>query len=85
MNKELNLSETVTSTIQSGRKIDAIKALREETGLDLKDAKDAVDTYIRANPHLAAPVGANTGSSFGRLVIIGIIVAAIIAIYRIFS
>ena len=33
-------SPTVSALIRSGRKIEAIKAIREETGLGLKDAKD---------------------------------------------
>ena len=36
-------SERVRSLAEQGRKIDAIKAFREETGADLKESKDAVD------------------------------------------
>ena len=32
------------------RKIEAIKAYREDTGSGLKDAKDAVEDWIAANP-----------------------------------
>jgi hypothetical protein len=33
--------------LRAGRKIDAIKSLRERTGLGLKEAKDAVDAVER--------------------------------------
>lgn len=35
--------ETVESLLASGQKIEAIKLLRRETGLGLKEAKDAVE------------------------------------------
>ena len=37
------LPATVIAAIQSGNKIEAIKLLREQTGLGLKEAKDAVE------------------------------------------
>ena len=33
--------------VQAGNKIEAIKLVRELTGLGLKEAKDAVDGYLR--------------------------------------
>lgn len=36
-------SGTVQNLVMQGRKIEAIKALREETGLGLKQAKEIVD------------------------------------------
>lgn len=37
------LPASVMAALQSGNKIDAIKLLREQTGLGLKEAKDAVE------------------------------------------
>ncbi|WP_194909350.1 ribosomal protein L7/L12 [Catenulispora rubra] len=37
----------LTTLVQAGKKIQAIKLYREATGAGLKDAKDAVDTYER--------------------------------------
>jgi ribosomal protein L7/L12 len=37
------LSASVVEALQQGNKIEAIKRLREQTGLGLKEAKDAVD------------------------------------------
>ena len=36
-----------SALLRSGRKIEAIKSLRERTGLGLKEAKDAVDVLER--------------------------------------
>ncbi len=36
-------SDTVTGLIRAGKKIEAIKIYREETGAGLKEAKDAVE------------------------------------------
>jgi len=47
------LPADVVAAIQQGNKIEAIKRLRLARGLDLKDAKDIVDAYVRADPALA--------------------------------
>lgn len=45
--KPLKLSERVKQLAEEpGRKIEAIKAYREETGAGLKEAKDAVEEYM---------------------------------------
>ncbi len=38
-----SLPDQLVELIRSGRKLEAIKILREETGVDLKTAKDAID------------------------------------------
>jgi ribosomal protein L7/L12 len=40
------LSTEVCNLADAGRKIDAIKVHREETGVGLKEAKDAVEEYM---------------------------------------
>ena len=44
------LPPSVLHAIQAGNKIEAIKLVREQTGLGLKEAKDAVDAYRRQSP-----------------------------------
>lgn len=43
----LELSQTVRSLVFSGNKINAIKELRTESGCGLKEAKDAVEAFMR--------------------------------------
>jgi len=48
----LTLSETASAALQRGNKIEAIKHLRIEQGIDLKEAKDLVEAYLRTQPAL---------------------------------
>ena len=44
------LPADVQAALQRGDSIDAIMLLREATGLGLKEAKEAIDQYLRGNP-----------------------------------
>ena len=79
------LSDAVIAAIQQGRKIEAIKLLREETGLGLKEAKHAVEAYERGHPTSAPLAQPRTESSWGRLGLIALLVASAVAVYRSFS
>ena len=48
------LPATAIEALKKGRKIEAIKILRQEWGLGLKEAKDAVDAYVAARPAVAS-------------------------------
>ena len=49
---ENKLSSEVIEAIKKGRKIEAIKLLREEENIDLKQAHDRVNQYILDNPEV---------------------------------
>ena len=72
------LSEPVMQAVRSGQKVRAIKLLREETGLGLKEAKDIidreVDTYRRENPH--APM-VQESTPWGKVVVTVLIIVAL--------
>lgn len=80
MTTEPELSTQVLNAIHANRKIDAIKLLREERGLGLKEAKELVDAYTMKNPHLV--VQRNAGGSGGKLILIIAVAAAAYAAYR---
>ena len=42
------------AALANGNKIEAIKIVRQEWGTDLKDSKDAVDSYAKGRPDLMA-------------------------------
>ncbi|MNF31630.1 hypothetical protein D3C85_317080 [compost metagenome] len=42
----------VIRALERGRKIEAIELLRENQGLSLKEAKEAVECYLLEHPHL---------------------------------
>ena len=48
----MELSTQVKNLLQAGKKIEAIKQLRIEQQLGIKEAEDLVDEYIRQNPGL---------------------------------
>ena len=79
---EAALPDAVVALIQQGRKIDAIKSLREQTGVGLKEAKHAVESYERRHPDLVA-LPTTSGGSGGLLLLAGIaLVVAILLLYR---
>jgi hypothetical protein len=71
-----SLSEGAISALQHGNKIEAIKLVREEQGLGLKEAKDEVEEYLRTQPSLQATLAtaqthANRSILLWLLVLIG--------------
>ena len=76
---DADLPPEVLDAIRSNRKVEAIKRLREATGMGLKEAKHAVEDLQRS---LGLP-DPSTGCS-GVLVTVGLIVAGVL-IYRYFA
>src|SRR5215813_9560833 len=52
--KAAPLSTAAIAALQRGNKIEAIKMLRAERNIGLKEAKDAVDDYVSSQPSLLA-------------------------------
>ena len=57
------LSEAAISALARGNKVEAIKLVREERRLGLKEAKDLVDEYLRTNPSAQASFSTAQGQS----------------------
>ena len=85
MNEDTELPQDVLAAIRANRKIDAIKLLREQRNLGLKEAKDVVDAYIDSLPPGSGNRSQQTDHGTGRLVIAVLVVAAIYAAYKVFS
>ena len=75
----MNFTQAVIDEIKQGKKIEAIKLLREENGVGLKEAKIAVETYISTHPDIQEAFESNTseGLSQERILQIVILVVAI--------
>jgi len=82
---EPDLPDTVINAIRANRKVAAIKLLRQERGLDLKDAKDAVDAYIQKNPEAVSSIAPMKESGANPIVVIVILVVAAYLVYRLFA
>ena len=80
MSNETKLPANVVEAIRANRKIDAIKLLREHRSLGLKEAKHAVDAYIREHPHLIPQQ--SSGGGLGRLVIVVLAVVISYVLYQ---
>ena len=52
MQDQTGLPPEVINALWAGKKIDAIKLLREQHNIGLKEAKDMVDQYIASDPAL---------------------------------
>ncbi|MFP6848119.1 MAG: ribosomal protein L7/L12 [Pseudomonas sp.] len=74
-----SLPPEVVAALQRGRKIEAIKLLRELKGLGLKEAKDAVDDF-QAEQHPGSVSVVQAGGHGGivwllAIVVLGVVVA----------
>ena len=77
----LSVSDEVLAAVDAGRKIQAIKILREESGLGLADAKHVVDSLVRERrAESNIPAGmveeGGAGSAIQMIVVIAIILGA---------
>jgi hypothetical protein len=82
-----SLSAAAIAALRQGNKIEAIKLVRREKGLELKEAKDLVEAYVRTDPDLSASLAAKQSgmarSAFWWLTAIAaIVVAAYVMIAR---
>ncbi len=85
MKPETELPADVIDALQKNRKIMAIKLLRAHLNIDLKEAKDMIDAYLARRPELAARHPQKVETGLGRLIVVGILLVALYAIYRYFS
>ena len=76
MNSTTDLPDQVVSAIHAGRKIEAIKLLREARGLGLKEAKHAVDAYVRENLSVQQPQSGSNG-----LIIVVIVILVLVWLF----
>ena len=83
---ETGFSPAVQEAIRRNRKIDAIKLLREERKIGLKEAKDIIDAHYAGyrNPH-APQLEAGASGSGRHLFLLVALLAAAYGLYRLFT
>lgn len=70
----------VTEALSHNRKIEAIRLLREMRGIDLKEAKEAVDRYLEQHPTVLRQAGRpSVETGLGRLVLAMTVIALLAA------
>jgi len=79
----LQLSTAAISALHHGNKIEAIKIVREERHIGLKEAKDVVDDYVRSHPGVQSSLAAAQSETKRRalLWLAALIVLAVLAYY----
>jgi hypothetical protein len=82
MDSETEIPEDVIAEIQADRKVNAIKLLRKHLGVDLKEAKQIVDSYVAEHPSTPASRTPETDTGIGRIIILALGVGAIYGIYK---
>ncbi len=69
--------------LMRGQKIEAIKIVRQEQGVGLKEAKDAVEVYLASRPDVAGQLqSANLGIK--RVVLLVVLVALALFLFMLF-
>ena len=66
--------EAVTA-LTNGNKIEAIKIIREKTGLGLKESKELAEEYVESNPALKAAMDSAQAVSLQGLKWVAVIIA----------
>ena len=75
---QMQVSDRVLEAVDAGRKVEAIKLLREETGMGLREARDVVDSLDnKRHPERARlPVEGGAGGMVKLIVTILVLIAA---------
>ena len=78
-NTEVRLPPLAVSALVKGQKIEAIKIVREERGIELIEAKEVVEKYIQSDPIIQAELKnvRRNNSGYGwilLLIVLGILV-----------
>ena len=82
---EYTVSDDVIAALDSGRPIEAVKLLRQETGLGLKEAKDVIDALAqerRGKSQLTTSMPEEGGAS--GLIKLLLVIAVLLAGYSYF-
>ena len=80
---DIEISDDVVSAVDAGRKIEAIKLLREESGLDLAEAKDVVDHLVgeRTGVIDSGPAPMQEVGGAGSMIKMIVLIAVILFVY----
>ncbi len=80
--QQFTFSEEVLAAVDAGRKIEAIKILREKTGIGLADAKHAIDALSRErrnDPVIAAGMTEEGGA--GGMIKMIVVIVIVLGVY----
>ena len=76
--QKLQMPHAALTALARGSKIDAIKALRESSGLGLKESKEEVERYLDLHPELQGKMS-RANAAQGKAFLTTIVVVALLA------
>lgn len=81
--QSIDLPQAAVNAIWKGNTIEAIKIVRLEREIELKEAKDQVDAYVRSQPALQHKLQAAQAQTTQTLVrwVVGVVILAAAAAY----
>ena len=81
------LSAAALAALHAGRKIEAIKLVREETGMDLTSAHDLIEAQVNEDPQLCAAMASAAAAKRRRAMpaLIFALVLVLVAAYVVFA
>lgn len=77
----MQLSNKAIEAVKSGSKINAIKIVREESGMGLKDAKEFVETYIDTHPDVKQLLMKNSALSLPSVSTVVVLICIAVIVY----
>jgi hypothetical protein len=82
MSSDIELSADVIAEIETNRKVTAIKLLREQQGIGLKEAKEIVDAYQDEHPRDTTHQSRQSQSGIGRLLLVALMIGLAYGLFR---
>lgn len=73
------LTSEAVEALARGQVIEAIKIVRQSTGLGLKESKDAVDAHLAAHPELREQIQGQSAEG-GRRVLLALALLAVVGL-----
>lgn len=73
------LPEKALAALQAGNVIDAIKRVKESSGLGLKESKDLVDAHVAAHPELRARLHASRAKERKGCLLLAVLIGLLLA------
>jgi ribosomal protein L7/L12 len=78
--EDLSLPAAAAAALSTGRKVDAIKYVREAEGLGLMEAKQRVDAFVERDPILRAQFAEQQARMRRRLIQFGLVIDALLVV-----
>jgi ribosomal protein L7/L12 len=77
----MQISARAIDALKQGSKIEAIKIVREETGMGLKEAKETVERHLDGDPELKTQMREKNARALPSLSTLTIVICILVIVY----